>query len=311
MMLSLYSDSIFTSNELYIRYGDVPTRADFDAQFTNPGRGNQDIILESLVAGTYYIMTYNDVANYNQTVKFLAKIIKFSILSVASNSGGNTGNVTVRINGAKFEPNMTATLFSSTLGTITASRISFINASTIYATFGLIGKSTGTYTVRLRKVNNDTANLTNGFSIVAGIAGSGQIGQTNNSGFYCTITGISADNSIDYGLIYPSTIRIQDAYAIQINFGNNGNVDIPIPSRLLIAENGAPLSYTPLYTVPQEINSNLFLEFKELNGPSDVLRPGATGSITVYSHGRRMVGFLEYFSSSNWFNKNRNEVDMS
>jgi hypothetical protein len=289
LLLSLYADSLYTPNEIYIRYGDVPTRSLFDVQYDNPGFGNQSILIQSVTPGTYYIMAYNDRATFNQTVKLLARIIKFSVLSVQSSEGGNNGNVTIKIKGAKFEPNMTATLYNSTLGSIASSNINYINSSTIYATFGLNGKSLGMYDMRLKKTTNDTANMSSAFRIVAGIAGNGQTGQTNNSGFYCTINNISTENSLNTSADYPSTIRITTAFAIQINFGNNGNVDIPIPNRILVSENGAPLSFSPISNIYNNTSSELYLEFREINGPANVLRPGSTGSIVVYSHGKRIT----------------------
>ena len=69
--------------------------------------------------------------------------------------------------------------------------------------------------------------------------------------------------------------------AITVFFGNGSNVDQPVPTRFVYSTGGAPLSFT--VDGLSENHQELQLEFKENNGPPDILRPGATGSITFYT----------------------------
>jgi len=49
----------------------------------------------------------------------------------------------------------------------------------------------------------------------------------------------------------------------------------------MLSVRGAPLGFT-VDELPEK-KLELFLEFEEIGGPPGILRPGATGSITVYA----------------------------
>ena len=283
MLVTLRSPSLITPNEIYIKYGDVPTRASFDYGYENGNSGYQEILIPVLTKGTYYILAYNNAASYPQNISLLAQKISYSIRSVNTNEGGNTGIVTIKIRGAKFEPNMQISLQSVSLGTIAASSVQYVNSTTIFASFNLSGKTIGKYNVIAKKIQGDTTSLSNGFTIIDGSGGGFQQGGTTSGGFYCTVKNIGVDPLVGFDVQSPSTVRVGQFFKMDINFGNSGNVDVPMPSRLLISISGAPISLT------QDIFSNpkreLFLEFKEANGPEGILRPGATGSITIYTNG--------------------------
>jgi len=292
MLISLKSDSLLAPNELYIKYGDVPRRSSFDYAFDRANSGNQDIVIPAVSAGTYYILGYNASSGYTQSIRLLAKVIKFSIISVATNEGGNTGNVTVKIKGAKFEPNMQVNLFNSSAGSIYASNVQFVNSTTIFATFNLSGKSIGSYNLIATKINNDTTSLPNGFRILAGLGGGFQGGGATTGGFYCSVKNIGVDQLLGFDLQYPASVRGGRQFTMEINFGNSGNVDIPVPSRILISVLGYPVSLTPGGLSNNK--SDLYLEFSEVNGPQGILRPGATGSITIYTSVPNVSVFSAY-----------------
>ena len=114
----------------------------------------------------YYITVRNVNSAVLQTITLKAVKLPFTILNVHSNSGGNTGNVTVKITGNLFNSTMVAKLKSGAT-TITASNLYFSNSTTVYATFNLAAKPLGIYDVELFKTTDSTyATLANGFSIV-------------------------------------------------------------------------------------------------------------------------------------------------
>lgn len=281
MLVSLTANTLITPNELYIRYGDVPTRSVFDYGYENANSGNQDIVIPSLQKGTYYILVFN--GSNSLPVNLLAQKIDFAIRSIATNEGGNTGLVTVKIRGAKFEPGMEVKLSNSNFGDIYATKVQYVNSTTIFATFNLAGKNIGQYTVILQKTNNDTTSLFAGFKIIQGMGGGFQGGGITSGGFYCTIKNIGVDAQLGTVIQSPGQVRVGQSFLMDINFGNSGNVDIPLPGRLLVSVNKAPISLTR--DGVSEGKTELYLEFKEVNGPQGILRPGATGSITIYTNG--------------------------
>ena len=160
------NDSLTMLNEMYIRGRFVPTAAQYDYRFEIPNYGNQQIVMTDVYDSVYYIMyrcvSPNPVV---QNVKLKAVKLPFAILNVHTNSGGNIGNVTIRIRGSLFRDSMMAKL-SNGVTTIYASAIYYTNSTQVYATFNLQGKPQGIYNVILTKPDLSEAVLVNGFSIV-------------------------------------------------------------------------------------------------------------------------------------------------
>ena len=291
LLISL--DGASGENELFLSFGQMPTRSSHDFAFVNPSSPDQSIIVPELKVGTYYLLVYGASSDGNsQAIKLKTEIIRFSVLSVHSDKGGNTGNVTVRLDGAKFTEFMTAKLKSQSLGEVTASRIHFINSTRVFATFNLGGAKVGTYDVALSR-NGETATLPNGFTVVQGNPGIfTNASQNGSDAFTCKIVNIGMDEGLSESIDHPFSILVNRVVPITIRYGNTGNVDIPIPTRFLISLNGEPLSFT----VPglSEGKQELFLKFEETGGPPGILRPGSFCSLTVYSFSKRLIPVLEY-----------------
>lgn len=284
ILLSLKGDSAAGANELYIKYGDIPTRAGFDLSYNRAVSGNQEIVIPAAAAGSYYILAYGAVAGgTQQAITLLAKQVNFEILTIAANQGGNTGSVTVKVNGAKFESGMQVSLYDTNLGTVTAHTVNFVNSTTLFASFNLSGITTGIYDVKLKKINNDSTFLANAFTIVPGSGGSvnGGGGSPSGGGFFCNITNVGVGQLLDVNVQFPDATRTRRVFPMTINFGNSSNVDIPVPTRIMLSLGGDPISVSTEGIA--ENKNELYIEFKELNGPADVLRPGATGSITIFT----------------------------
>ncbi len=281
ILVSLKGDSLNAYNELYIRYDSIPARNKYDFVYTKALSGNQEVIIPSAQTGTYYVMAYGvDKVAAQQSISLLAQRIFFSIRSVNASSGGNTGKVTVRLDGAKYVPGMTAKLRSVTLGTILSQSVYYPGPTTVFASFNLAGKATGAYDVILTKPGGDTAVLSNGFTVVAG-SGGGTTGSGTSNGFYCNIVNTGVEQLLATNIQHPSNTRPNTTFPIRIEYGNGGNVDIPVPTRLLVNTSGEPISTTTAGLADK--NGELFLEFRELGGPPDVLRPGAFGFIIIFT----------------------------
>ncbi|MBL0180931.1 MAG: hypothetical protein IPP96_01075 [Chitinophagaceae bacterium] len=98
-------DSLTRVNQMFIGKGYVPSAAHFDYTYPTANYGNQDIVMAYTTAGTYYIMIRSiNPGTVIQNISLLAKKLPFVITSVHTNSGGNIGNVTVKISGALFTP---------------------------------------------------------------------------------------------------------------------------------------------------------------------------------------------------------------
>ena len=258
-------NSINASNELYLRYGAVPTRANYDIGFSNPFEADQSLLIPELTAGTYYLLVYNNEADLPvQPISLLAEILPFEISSINANEGGNTGPVTIRLSGGQLEPDMIAKLID--VDTIVADTIFYINPTEAYATFNLLGSNLGVYDISLEKLSNEVAQLDSAFAIVSGIP-----------------------PKLDIEITHQADTRPGQIVPIQLAFRNEGNTDIPMPSRSVISLFGAPLGLTV-----EELDNNytdIYLELSESGGPPN-LRPGYEGVITFFTKATAQLRFI-------------------
>jgi ELWxxDGT repeat protein len=280
-------DSLTMKNELFIAGGFVPTAANYDYRFEIPNYGNQQIVMTDVTDSVYYIMyrcvTLNPPV---QNVKLKAVKLPFAVLNVHTNTGGNIGNVTVKIKGSLFRDSMIAKLSNGTT-TIYATAVYYTNSTQVFATFPLQGKPLGVYDVTLIKPDQSTAVLPNGFAIVAAnngglITGGGiNTGAGNGNEPGCDPGAESGLNSqLVIELVVPSRVLTRSPVVILINFSNPTNFDIPVQSRILYNDENLKMAFTKA-GVPAG-STSLYMEFIETGGPPGIIRPGGSGTITVH-----------------------------
>ena len=287
-------DSLTRINQMFIGKGYVPTAAHFDYSYPTANYGNQDIVMAYTTAGAYYIMirTINP-ENVTQNISLLARKLPFEITSVHTNSGGNIGNVTIKINGALFTPGMIAKLNKS--GTeIIASAVYFTNTTLVYATFNLQGKPLGIYDVILSKADTAFAVLANGFSVVPANNGGLITGGGNNTGSGngnapgCDPGAASGLNSqLVIELLVPEFVMRAWPFVIQISYNNPTNFDVPAQVRTLFAEDIIKIAFTP-----EGVNNgahSLTMELTEAGGPPGIIRAGGSGTIFIYGNSNANV----------------------
>ncbi len=281
------NDSLTMKNEMFIAGGYVPTPANYDYGYEIPNYGNQQIVMSDVTDSVYYIMVRCVSPNpLVQNITLKAVKLPFAILNVHTNSGGNIGNVTVRIRGSLYRDSMVAKLSNGTT-TIYASAVYFTNSTQVFATFPLQGRPLGVYDVTLIKPDSSEAVLPNGFSIVPAnngglITGGGvNTGAGNGNEPGCDPGAASGLNSqLVVELVVPSRVLITRPVVILINYSNPTNFDIPAQSRTLYSEAGIKMAFTK-EGVPTGTTS-LYLELVEPDGPPGIIRAGGSGTIIVH-----------------------------
>lgn len=267
LLITLKGDSIHGANEIYVRFNQVPTRALYDYSYNLPYAGNQEIVIPALKAGTYYLLIsgLTSVGNY-QEISLLAKQLNFEIRSVNANKGGNTGSVTVLIGGSKLGDVNNISLRSGNT-TIQASSIKIVDPTKIYATFDLRNSLIGRYDVVATNSGGNSATFNKGFEIVGGTA----VNLVTN-------------------VVTPPSTRPSTVISLTVEYTNSGNTDLVNPILKLSSLGGAPIGFN----VADLTNNtkDLTLALQELNGPDNILRPGASGTIIVYSKAVTALGFL-------------------
>lgn len=263
LLFKLKSNSPSGVNEIYLKYGGLPTRAVHDYSFSTPFSNNQELIVPSLKKGTYYLMVYA-TSQQDQSITVSDSIRHFEVRTVNTNRGGNTGSVTIKMAGSKFEPGMQVSLKGA--ANIVATAVKYLDQASAYATFDLRGAALGKYDVVVKNAEGKEASLDKGFEVVAG-----------------------KDNVVLTSIKHPAVARPNDLVAMQLEFSNEGNVDIPLTTRSLISRFQAPLGYAAEELIAEITGLNIpMLDNRE---PLDVLRPGAKGSITIYSKAIKRLRF--------------------
>jgi hypothetical protein len=263
----LKGDSVYGNNELYLRYGNSPTRNIFDFSYSNANYGNQEILIPFLQAGTYYLMAYGSSSGaVPQLLRLFAEKLEFSILSVDRKEGGNTGKMTVKILGSKFTSNMK--LFLARDGKIIeGDSLEFVDQSKVFVTFDLNLADTGYYSVYADRFCEGKAVLMNGFHVIPGLA-----------------------PNLVINTIAPTAARPQGVVAVVVEFTNAGNTDLYAPDILFRSLANAPVALTVAGLAAA--NTTVLLQLREPGGPTDILRPGMSGTITVYTKASQALSFV-------------------
>lgn len=282
------NDSLTMKNEMYIGLGYVPSPSRFDYRFGTANYGNQQIVMTSVTDSVYYIAVRCTSPNpLVQNITLQAVKLPFAILNVQANSGGNIGNVTVKLSGSLFTNNMVAKLTNGGT-TIYASMVYYINSTTVFATFNLQGKPLGLYDVSLIKPDSAVATLAGGFTITTGNNGGIITGGGNNTGQTGSGNQPGCDPGTPGGLnsllvtevIVPEKVFVGWPFVIQINFANPANFDIPAQTRTLYNDKNVKMAMTQAGLANG--SAALHLELTEPGGPPGIIRAGASGTITVY-----------------------------
>lgn len=282
MLITLKADSVKGNNEIFVRYTDMVSGSEFDFKYRESFKGNQEIIIPELKEGTYYLLTTGQKTgspNY-QPITLFARIMPFEIRKITPKTGGNTGEVTMLVEGSKLDVGMTFTLVRKGGGSsaiegdsianynfrnISPATVVNIDPTQVFVTFNLRGYDTGYYDVSGIKPS-ETTTLKKGFKIVPGNEG-----------------------DLNINVSRPGNMRTNNITSMKVLFNNNGNIDIVNKKIIIISEGGAPIALTQ-EGLSKGLTS-LEIVVQESGGPSGRLRPGGNGSVDVYTKASNALGF--------------------
>lgn len=253
LRLALDSAAGSGAQELYVRRGSLPNPTEFDFAAREFGQADQSLDIPMTAGGTYYVFvrTLHGAAT-TESFSLRASLPVFEASATGLVSGGNTGRVTIPISGSLLTEKTLATLVSSTT-TIPAVAMFFQDASRVFATFDLAGKPLGSYDIRLDDGGRSTT-LAGGFSVVPGVAGTMQVT-------------LGVANEVRAGGLGSVTVR----------YVNTSNVDALAPLIAVSADHA--LFYLP-DSEALKVSTITILGIAP-DGPAGVLRPGASGEVTI------------------------------
>ena len=142
-----------------------------------------------------------------------------------------------------------------------------VDATNVFVTFNLVGADLGLYDVVASKPDGQTAVKADGFTVVEG-----------------------GEPSLAINIVAPGSTRPNSIIIMQVEFANTGNIDILDAEIDVNSIEGAPIGFS--LTELEDLLTDIILELKEPGGPLDKLRPGAQGSISVYTKATTGIGYI-------------------
>ena len=251
--IDLASDDPGALNELYVSYGTMPSRAQYDYRYQTPG-ADQEITIPATQAGTYYVLAYGgSVAAGGEGYTLTASVVPFAVTAVSPAQVG-AGQATIEIDGSMFAGSTTFQLVGPSGQSVNAQQVYLQDSSTAYVTFDLSGAALGDYNVKATQSTGAATALPQGLAVVAAVPA-----------------------SIQFYVSSPSSILAFGQGEATVNYVNQGNVDATAPLVELTATNAL------LQLSDQDSFVNDWVQFlaTSATGPEGLLRPGESGAVNI------------------------------
>ncbi|MBL7805281.1 MAG: thrombospondin type 3 repeat-containing protein [Saprospiraceae bacterium] len=269
----LNSDIVEGFNEIYVRYGEMPSLTTYDYRTEASYSADQSASVPSCRAGLYYILVRSgQTPAIEPNFTLLASIFEFELTEISPNRGGKDGRVTVKASGYSIRPFATAYL-SGNGPDITSVHTYWVNEEEAYFTFDLEGAEVGTYNFFIQEAYQTidfVADTTMPFvegrdTLVSGLESAFEIVAPNNK-----------QPAID--VIAPVAVRPNDNFTILIEVENTSNNDMLSPILLVYSNPSFKIGLVgkELLSYAQKL-----LAVAE-EGPPGVIRPNGKARIVLY-----------------------------
>ena len=282
MLIELKGDSLLGVNELYVKYGSVPTEADHDFAYSTPFSSHQQIIARTITPGYYYIMVKGFMIEGSgpQTISLLARMIHMEIISMSPNRGGNTGYTTIEALGSELDSIIQVKLVlddSTQYHEIVADTfLSLSDGGRILARFNLKGQPLGHYHLQCHRESIWMASYQRGFEIIQGGGSNLQVNWDINPKSY--------------------NPRFNSLFQIKIDVENRGDSDV---EDRFVRVNTPDYDNPVYYSLNDYYNGiehpQLVLASEDLNGFPGILRPGSRRTFYVFGSVGGTQGFSIYY----------------
>ena len=249
--LQLTSNDPGSINNIYARYGSLPTQGQFDATSSNPSVADPDAVIQITRPGTYYVELTGDSVPGTETYGLSATALSFTLSHITPDYGSNLGSVTLTLDGAQFKAGEVVTVRAVDGAVRAASTVTYVNSTEVYATFDLRGLAVGAYDVSIGDGTN-SAKLAQAFQVSNGPAG-----------------------NVSVNIVLPEYLRSGQNDVVTVTYANTGQTDITAPlidlSTVQAAFNDAGAA-----TGTGDVE---FLA-TSTSGPAGILQPGVQGSVS-------------------------------
>src|SRR6185503_7834033 len=197
-------------NEIYLRFGSPPTRGEFDFRFPDAPGPDQQVLVPSATAGTWYVLVYADTVSTPSDFTLQATTSGMIVSGLNPDHHGNAGTLTMTLSGAGFDSTTTVELVGSGGEASTADSVSADSFTQLTATFAANTVLAGRYSVRVSQPDGDVSVLTNAFEMISGGA-----------------------PRLETRLIAPGSVGRHANATLYIEYANRGEVAMPTPLLVL------------------------------------------------------------------------------
>lgn len=257
LSLTLTTEVDNAFNGLYLSHESMPSAARSDYGSSVPYARTQQILVPVLQEGTYYLMASTTTTNRApQQITLLAEIIDFEILHLNTASGTNTGSVTTKVTGAKFDTIMDFRLVDAS-GYTPAQKVKFENSTQSFVTFNLTDLPAGTYHVEAELPGGVVTMKENAFVVEQGLPA-----------------------ELAVNIVAPSSVRVGNNSTVNIEYGNNGSTDLNVSGFMVVSANGHPIGLTAAELA--EHRDTLTFSTAEPGMDPDIIRPNYFATKTIY-----------------------------
>ena len=256
------------AHDMFVGFGSVPSRSNNDVGTGEQFTPDPVLTIPTTQAGVYYVRI--DASQFvGGAFSIRADLVPFSVERVSEDTIGNRGEATVRVDGARFDADTRFELVAADGSVYKSVAVSLRDAGRAYVTFDTYGAAVGAYDLRAVDTQADgslrRATLAAALKIVAG----------EGADAFVTISG-------------PTAVQINRDATFQLNYSNDGDGDTLAPLLIVKPSAGTTVGLSSK-TLSSEV---LFLLGASLDGPTNLLRPGARYSMPVAYKAPGDTGFL-------------------
>jgi len=279
LLVDLADGAAGDQNEVYVKLGAPPTRADYDYRYSGSVSANQVVTVPQAAPGTWYILVYNALVPASGSYTLTAVASSLFLETVSPPELGTTHDATLGLTGAGFDGTTTVDLVAANGTALPADSVQIISSTSLTATFRAGTVPAGVYSVAIAKAGGGSSELPNAFTLVQG--GQGHL-QTS--------------------LVVPSRLAVGRAPAvIEVEYSNTGTDAMPAPLLFLTATQGSTqaafltldpsLMQSGLWSTGTRDGFNSSVQFLASGAIPGLLQPGESIHVPVYWAGWQVSEF--------------------
>jgi RHS repeat-associated protein len=267
----LDGSAIADQNELYVKFGATPTRADYDYRYTASASADQEILVPLATPGAWYVLVYAAaVPSPPSSYTLTAEVADVFLIEVSPPRQGNQADATLTLTGAGFQPGTTVTLSANGIN-YQASHVQVDTPTRMIARFTAGSVPPGVYTVQARAPSGAVAERSNAFEMLMG-----------------------GEAHLETHLVLPAAVGRHSPDTLYVEYANTGTIPMPAPLLVVRATDRALMTLDAARVVDGFWTSAVpdgysdILQILGSGATPGVLQPGEHQRIPIYYAGLQL-----------------------